>query len=128
MSGYRLLLYYRRALLRTFFLSVVHSTAAQAVRRHDGIRCFLLWLWLQDLAGRQKSAVQLPMRGKILDGKAARLGREADKQALTLSSRCSRSLNLCYNSTCDASLGKSVCSALAQQMFLQVSVSRFLRR
>jgi hypothetical protein len=70
-------------------------------------------------AGRQKSAVQLPMWGKIFDAKLQKIGREANKQALTLSSRCSHSLDLSYTPTYDASLGKSICSALAQQMFLQ---------
>ena len=92
--------------------------------------------------------------GEDLRRKAPRTRKGADKQALTLSSRCSHSLDLCYIPTYDvvwgtpplsrresgyarllmtihvdntvlyylcydASLGKSVCSALAQQMFLQ---------
>ncbi len=65
-------------------------------------------------AGRRKAlcgAASLLMWGEIFDTKLQELGKEADKQALTLSSR---SLDLCYTPTYDASLGKSVCSALAQ--------------
>ena len=37
MSGYRLLPYYHRTLIRSYIYYIVLSTAAQAVRRHDGI-------------------------------------------------------------------------------------------
>jgi hypothetical protein len=95
------------------------------VQAAHGIRSFLLGCGCKTSQGDRKalcSDASLPMWGKIFDAKLQKIGREADKQtiyALTLSSRCSHSLNLYYTPTYDASLGKSICSALAQQMFLQ---------
>ncbi len=106
-------------------LSVVLSTAVQAAH---GIRSFLLGCGCKTSQGDRKalcSDASLPMWGKIFDAKLKGLGREADKQAFALSSRCSHSFDLCYTPTYDASLGK-VC--LLCSCSTNVSVNRSLRR
>ena len=94
MSGYRLLLYYRRALLRSY---IICGTALYLVRqrkRCDGTMesdVFCHGCGCKTSQGDRKALgndASLPMWGtEIFDAKLQELGKEADKQALTLSSR-----------------------------------------